>query len=114
MDATHRTLTESEARAVAVLVHLGGIPFLFVPALVVFVLLEGRGGWLREQLRAALNFQLTMLAGYVIGFFTLWAIVGFVVLPVVAVLNVVLSILAAIAAYRGEPARYAVSLPFVP
>ena len=113
MDATPRTLTESEARAAAVLVHLGGIPFLFVPSLVLFVLLERRDGWLREQLRAALNFQLTMLAGYVIGFFTLWAFVGFIVLPVVAVLNVVFSILCAIGAYRGEPARYAVSLPFV-
>ena len=113
MDATPRTLTESEARAAAVLVHLGGIPFLFVPSLVVFVLQERREGWLREQVRGALNFQLTILAGFVIGFVTLWAVVGYLVLPVVAVLNVVFSILCAIEAYRGQPARYAVSLPFI-
>ncbi len=111
MTSTPSTVTDT--RTIAVVVHLAGIPFLFVPALIAFVLLEGRDPWLREQLRAALNFQLTALGAYLIGFVTLWFVVGFLVLPVVAAAAVVLSVVCALQAYRGEPARYVLTLPFV-
>jgi uncharacterized Tic20 family protein len=113
MDTAPRTLTVTEARAVAALVHVGGILFLFLPALVVFVLFPGRDGWLREQVRAALNFQLTVLAAYIVGFASLWLVIGYFIVPTVAVASVVLSIVCAIAAHRGEPARYVLSLPFI-
>jgi uncharacterized Tic20 family protein len=114
MDTAPRPLTVTGARTVAVLVHLGGILFLFLPALVAFVFLESRDGWLREQLRAALNFQLTVLAAYIVGFASLWCAVGYLIVPAVAVATVVLSIVCALSAQRGEPARYVLSLPFVP
>lgn len=111
MDTGAQTVIDN--RTIAVAVHLGGILFLFVPSLIAFVLLDGSDAWLREQLRAALNFQLTALAAYLVGFFTLWLVVGFLVLPVVAAASVVLCIIAAISASRGDPARYVLSLPFV-
>ena len=106
-------LSEHDERLWATLIHLGGIFFHFLPALVGYLVLADRGPFIREQTRAALNFQLTVLVGYVIGFFTVWILVGFFVLLAVAALNVVLSILAAVAANRGEHSAYPVSITFV-
>ena len=54
-----------------------------------------------------------MLLGYIVGFFTLWILIGYLILIAVVVLNVVFSIIAAIAANRGEFYSYPVALKFV-
>jgi uncharacterized Tic20 family protein len=106
-------LSPSDEKLWATLVHLGGIFFHFLPALIGYFVLRDRGPFIREHTRAALNFQLTVLLGYIIGVFTLWIVVGFVIVMAVAVLNIVVSILAAIAANRGELYTYRVALKFV-
>jgi uncharacterized Tic20 family protein len=107
------TVSDSEAKTWAVLVHVGGIFFFFLPSLVALVLCEGRSAVVSREARAALNFQLTVLIGYLVGFFTLWILVGFVVLLAVVVLNAVFCIMAAVEAARGEKATYLMSIPFV-
>ncbi len=106
-------LSPGDEKLWAMLVHLGGIFFHFLPALIGYFVLRDRGPFLREHTRAALNFQLTVLLGYIIGVFTLWIVVGFVIVMAVAVLNIVFSILAAIAANRGELYTYPVALKFL-
>jgi len=106
-------LSPSDEKLWATLVHLGGIFFHFLPALIGYFVLRDRGPFIREHTRAALNFQLTVLLGYITGVFTLWIVVGFVIVMAVAVLDIVFSILAAIAANRGELYTYRVSLKFV-
>lgn len=106
-------LSPSDEKLWATLVHLGAIFFHFLPALIGYFVLRDRGPFIREHTRAALNFQLTVLLGYVVGFFTVWIVVGFVILLAVAVLNIVFSVLAAIAANRGELYTYPLALKFV-
>jgi len=106
-------LSPSDEKLWATLVHLGGIFFHFLPALIGYFVLRDRGPFIREHTRAALNFQLTVLLGYITGVFTLWIVVGFVIVMAVAVLDIVFSILAAIAANRGELYTYRVALKFV-
>jgi len=106
-------LSPSDEKLWATLVHLGGIFFHFLPALIGYFVLRDRGPFIREHTRAALNFQLTVLLGYITGVFTLWIAVGFVIVMAVAVLDIVFSILAAIAANRGELYTYRVALKFV-
>lgn len=106
-------LSPSDEKLWATLVHLGGIFFHFLPALIGYLLLRDRGPFIREHTRAAINFQLTVLLGYITGVFTLWIGVGFVIVMAVAVLDIVFSILAAIAANRGELYTYRVALKFV-
>ncbi|MES2094497.1 MAG: DUF4870 domain-containing protein [Actinomycetota bacterium] len=110
---TTQPLSPSDEKLWATLVHLGAIFFHFLPALIGYFVLRDRGPFIREHTRTALNFQLTVLLGYVVGFFTLWIVVGFVILLAVAVVNVVFSILAAIAANRGQFYTYPVALRFV-
>ena len=106
-------LSPGDEKLWATLVHLGAIFFHFLPALIGYFLLRDRGPFIWEHTRAALNFQLTVLLGYIVGFFTLWIFIGSLVLIAVAVLNVVFSIIAAIAANRGELYTYPVALKFV-
>ncbi len=107
-------LSDDDARLWATLIHIGGVFFYFLPALVGFFVLKDRGAFIREQTRSALNFQLTVLLGYLIGFLTVWFLVGFLVLFAVVVLDIVFSILAAVSAGKGEPAAYPVSIRFIP
>jgi len=110
---TSQPLSPSDEKLWATLVHLGAIFFHFLPALIGYFLLRDRGPFIREHTRTALNFQLTVLLGYVVGLFTIWIAVGFVILIAVGVLNVVFSIIAAIAANRGELYTYPVAIRFV-
>ena len=110
---TTQPLNPSDEKLWATLVHLGAIFFHFLPALIGYFLLRDRGPFIREHTRAALNFQLTVLLGYIVGFFTLWIFIGTLVLIAVAVLNIVFSIIAAIAANRGELYTYPVALTFI-
>jgi hypothetical protein len=110
---TTQPLSPSDEKLWAMLVHLGAIVFHFLPALIGYFVLRDRGPFVREHTRAALNFQLTVLMGYIVGFFTLWIILGFFVVIAVAVLNVVFSIIAAVAANRGQLYTYPLAIPFV-
>lgn len=109
---TTSVLLDNE-RLWATLVHLGAMFFHFLPAMFGYLLLKVRGPFIREHTRAALNFQLTVLLANIIGLFTIWFLVGFLILAVVAVVNIVFSILAAVAANRGDYYRYPVAISFV-
>jgi uncharacterized Tic20 family protein len=106
-------LSADDERLWATLIHVGGIFFQFLPALIGYLVLKDRGPFIHEHAKAALNFQLTVLVGYIVGYLTLLLLVGFLVLIIVAVGNVVFSIIAAIAANRGEWYRYPVAIPFI-
>jgi uncharacterized Tic20 family protein len=110
---TSQPLSPGDEKLWATLVHLGAIFFNFLPALIGYFLLRDRGPFIREHTRTALNFQLTVLLGYLVGLFTLGIVIGFVIIMAVAVLNVVFSILAAIAANRGELYTYPLALKLV-
>jgi len=97
----------------ATLVHVGGIFFSFVPALVGYLALRDRGPFIRGHSTTALNFQLTMLLGYIIGYVSAFFFIGFLVLLAVGVIVVVFGIIAAIAANRGQEYYYPIAIRFV-
>lgn len=97
----------------ATLVHVGGIFFGFIPALLGYLLLKDRGPFVRSHTATALNFQLTMLIASVIGGITTLLFIGFFIIIAVSVLVIVFSIIAALAANRGEAYTYPLSITFL-
>lgn len=97
----------------ATLIHVGGIFFGFVPALVGYLVLKDRGPFIRGHSTTALNFQLTMLIGYVAGYVLAFVFIGFLVLLAVGILVLVFGIIAALAANRGEEYYYPVAIKFL-
>ena len=106
-------LRPSDERLWATLIHVGGIFFHFLPALIGYLVLKDRGPFIRQHSRTALNFQLTVLIGNLVGVITFWFFIGVLVLLAVAALNIVFCIIAAIAANRGEAYEYPLAIRFI-
>lgn len=96
----------------ATLIHVGGI-FYFLPSLIGYLLLRDRGPFIREHTRVALNFQLTMLIASFVGGLLSIVGIGLLIVGAVWVVNIVFSIIAALAANRGEYYRYPLSIEFI-
>ena len=106
-------MSPSDEKLWATLVHVGGILFGFLPALIGYVVLKDRGPFIREHTATALNFQITATIAAVVSIPLSFVIIGFFLLIAVAVLIVVFSIMAAIAANNGQRYTYPLSIPFV-
>jgi uncharacterized protein len=96
----------------AILTHVGGIFFWFVPSLIVYFAVTGNP-WLKEQARNALNFQLTMLIAFIIGIVLSFIGIGFLIIWAVEVIVVVFSIIAAVKANQGETYKYPLTIELV-
>ncbi|WP_166873077.1 MULTISPECIES: DUF4870 domain-containing protein [unclassified Salinibacterium] len=110
---SQQQLSPADEKMWATLIHIGGIFFSFVPALIGYLVLKDRGPFVREHSRNALNFQLTMLLASFIGGITSVILIGFLILGAVFIVVVVFSILAAVAANRGQMYVYPLTIQFV-
>ncbi len=106
-------MSPADEKLWATLIHVGGIFFYFVPSLIGYLLLRDRGPFIRGHSATALNFQLTMLIALTIGGVTSIIGVGLLVLIAVPILVIVFSIIAALAANRGEAYTYPLTIPFI-
>ncbi len=106
-------LNPSDERLWATLIHVGGIFFGFLPALIGYLVLKDRGAFIRGHTATALNFQLTMLIAYVVGAVTSLLFIGLLILAAVGIVVIVFSIIAALAANRGDQYSYPLSIKFV-
>ena len=106
-------LSQSDERLWATLTNIS-IPFFgFVGPLIAWAVLKDRSPFLRDSTTEALNFSITAsIAAFVSGLLTL-ALVGYVLLPIVALLALIFAILAAIAANKGELYKYPLTIPLI-
>ena len=97
----------------ATLIHVGGIFFGVLPPLIGYLVFKDRGPFVRAHAAAALNFQITILIAYVVGVILIFVVVGLLIIAAAWVLSIVLAIMAAMSANRGEWYRYPVAFTFV-
>ncbi len=100
-------------RNIAVLTHLGGIFFSFLPGLIVWLLKKDENAYIGEQAREALNFQISVLLAYLVSYVLVIILIGFMLMAVVWVANIVLCIMAAVSASKGVDYRYPFSLRLI-
>jgi uncharacterized protein len=106
-------MSPEDQRLWATLAHLSGLVFHLIGTLVVYLVVKDRGAFVRSQAAEALNFWITVDIGLLISFAMIFVLIGFVGLVVIGVAAVVLSVVAAIAANRGEDYRYPINLRVV-
>ena len=106
-------LSPSDEKLWATLVHIGGIFFSFIPALIGYLILKDKGPFVREHTATALNFQITMAIAYVVGYILIFLVIGLFVLIAVWVLTIIFSIMAAVKANQGQPYTYPLAIKFV-
>ena len=106
-------LSPADEKLWATLIHIGGIIFSFLPSLIGYIVLKDRGPFIRAHTATALNFQITMaIAGFIGGILTI-VVIGFFIVAAVWIVNIVFSIMAAIAANKGEWYSYPLTIKFV-
>ena len=111
--AVQPPMSPADEKMWATLVHVGGIFLNWVAPLIGYLVFKDRGPFVRTHTAAALNFQITLAIAYAIGIVLTFAFVGVFVLLAAYVLNIVFSILAALAANRGQYYTYPLTITFV-
>lgn len=106
-------MSPQDQRLWATLIHIGGIFFSFVPALVGYLVLRDRGQFVRDHSATALNFQITMLIANVVAGILWVVVIGIFLSIAVWIVTIVFSIIAAVKANQGEPYVYPVAIKFV-
>lgn len=89
-----------------------GIGFLVGP-LVLWLIKREDHPFIDEQGKEAVNFQLTMMISFFVAALLIFVVIGIFLLPILGILDVVLTILAAIRASTGEHYRYPFSIRFI-
>ncbi len=110
---TVQPLSPSDEKLWATLIHVGGILFGFLPAVIGYIVLKDRGPFIRQHSATALNFQITLVIVYVAGTVLSIIFIGVFILLAAWVASIIFSILAAVAANNGQYYTYPLSIPFV-
>jgi uncharacterized Tic20 family protein len=112
-DYQPRPMRPEDEKLWSTLIHVGGIFFSFVPALIGYFVLRDRGPFIKEHTRVALNFQVTMLIGYIGGGILSVIGIGILIGFATSVVSLIFSIIAAVAANRGLYYRYPLSIEWI-
>lgn len=97
----------------AMLAHLLGIFSGFIGALIIWILKKDSPGFANAQAKEALNFQITIMIGFVIAWVLAFVLIGLALFPILYIANLVFCILAAVAASKGQAYRYPFAIRLV-
>ncbi len=81
--------------------------------LVVWITSKETKPWLAAESKEALNFQITVLIGYIISSALMVVLVGFVTFLIVWALNIILCIVAAVRVSQGGDFHYPLTIRLV-
>lgn len=97
----------------AMLAHLLGIFTGFVGALVLWLVKREHSGYVANQTREALNFQITVAIALVASIMLKVILIGMLLVPILFVVNFVFCILGALSASKGHAYRYPFALRLI-
>lgn len=96
----------SDERNMATLAHILGLLTGFVGPLIIWLIKKDESGFVNDQGKEALNFQITMVIAWIVSFILAFVLIGFVLMALLFFAQIILPILAAVSANRGEAYRY--------
>ncbi len=102
-------------RNIAMLTHLSGLLLCIIVPLVVWLLYKERGdkSYLVSEAREALNFQITVLIGYVICWILAFILIGAVLAWLLWIVNLIFCVWAAVSVSNTGSFRYPFALRLV-
>lgn len=106
-------------RTWAMICHLSALLGYCVPLgniigpLVVWLAKRDQSTFIDDQGKEALNFQITMSIAFLVAAILIVVVIGIFLMPIIALVNLILIIIASISAYKGESFRYPFCLRFV-
>jgi uncharacterized Tic20 family protein len=111
-------LSPADERTWGMLAHLSAllaafVALAFLGPLLVMLIQGPKSDFVRRQSVEALNFQITTYIAGIISAILVIVLIGFILLPIVGIAWLVLTIMAGLAANRGEDYRYPINLRLV-
>lgn len=100
-------------RNMATLAHILGIFTSFLGPLIIWMIKKDQSPFVDDQGKEALNFQLTLLIGYLISVAAIVICIGPVIALGLSVVAIIFGILGAVASNKGEAYRYPVNIRFI-
>ncbi len=97
----------------ALLVHVSAIFTGFVGPLIIWLIKKDESPFVDRHGKTALNFQFTLLIGYIASIILFIVLIGILTFFACLVLGIVFPIIAAIAANKGEEYTYPMSIKFI-
>ncbi len=95
------------------LAHFLGIVTGFLGPLVIWLIKKDEMPFVEVEGKEALNFQITILIAYVISMVLTVVLIGFILIPAVLIINLVMCILAGIKVQKGEHYKYPFALRLI-
>ena len=111
--AQHGGPQSSEDTTWAVLGHLSYFVLGLIAPLVIYLVKKDASPFVRQHAAEALNFHITLTIAAIVSAVLIIVIIGFFLLFAVLIAGAVLSIIAAVAAGKGQPYRYPLTIHFV-
>ena len=93
-------------RTMGMLCHLLGIFTGFIGPLIIWLIKKDQSPFVDDQGKEALNWQITLIIGWVIGAVTAFICIGFVILAAVWLAAIICGILGSVEANKGIRYRY--------
>ncbi|GAB3459565.1 hypothetical protein GCM10027570_43800 [Streptomonospora sediminis] len=103
----------SEERTMALIAHLGGLFTTWLLPLILYLVKKDESPFVRNQAAQAFNFQMTMFIGQVVSWVLMFVIIGIFTWLAVIVVAIIFSIMAAVAANKGEWYKYPMTIPML-
>lgn len=111
--ASHPPVDRSDEKVWGVIMHLGNLLLSFLVPLIIWLIYRERSQTLDQQGRAALNWAISFWIYSAVAGVLMFVLIGFVIWPILVVLDVVFCIIAAVKAGNGEAWKYPMSIPFL-
>jgi uncharacterized Tic20 family protein len=104
-----------EQKTMAMLAHLLGILTGFIGCLVIWLINKDKPDqeFVIDQAKEALNFQITLAIGYIASSALMFILIGFLLIPLLILANLILSIMAGMKANEGVAYRYPFALRLI-
>jgi uncharacterized Tic20 family protein len=106
-------MTDADQRMWAMLAHLGGIILGFVAPLIIWLVYRERSRFVEEQAKESLNFQITILIGWIVSWVLAFILIGFALMALLIIAVIVFCIIGGLAANKGEAYRYPFAIRLV-
>jgi hypothetical protein len=107
-----------DARTWAMICHLAAFSGFIIPfgsllgPLIVWAIKKDEDPFINDQGKEAINFQLTLLIGFVISIILMFVFIGILLIAVLVVYCIIMVIIAAMKANEGELYRYPYTIRF--
>jgi uncharacterized Tic20 family protein len=100
--------------------HIAGLAWFIVPViggvigpLIIWQIKKDQRPFVDQHGKEALNFQISMLIYFMVAALLWFVCVGMVLVPLVAIADIVFAIIAAVKAANGETYRYPLTIRFI-